>query len=242
MDRLTGGQERLVGDRLRHADPAAVLRAARAAGRTTLTAPEGRLLAAAYGIPTPAEGLAESADEAVELAGQIGGPVALKIVSPDIPHKTDAGGVRVGLSSAAEVRDAYTEVVRNAAAYAPEARVEGVQVQQMVPEGLEVLVGAVTDPTFGKVVAFGLGGVLVEILKDVTFRLAPASMTDAESMLDDIRAAEVLRGVRGGPAVDRTALADLIVRVSRLAADFPEIAEVDLNPVFAAPEDRKSVV
>ncbi|WP_394325045.1 acetate--CoA ligase family protein [Streptomyces rimosus] len=236
MDRLTGGQERLVGDRLRHADPAAVLRAARAAGRTTLTAPEGRLLAAAYGIPTPAEGLAESTDEAVELAGQIGGPVALKIVSPDIPHKTDAGGVRVGLSSAAEVRDAYTEVVRNAAAYAPEARVEGVQVQQMVPEGLEVLVGAVTDPTFGKVVAFGLGGVLVEVLKDVTFRLAPASMTDAESMLDDIRAAEVLRGVRGGPAVDRTALADLIVRVSRLAADFPEIAEVDLNPVFAAPD------
>lgn len=218
-------------------DAAAVLRAARAAGRTTLTAPEGRLLADAYGIPTPAEGLAETADEAVALAARIGGPVALKIVSPDIPHKTDAGGVRVGLSSAAEVREAFPALVRNATAYAPEARVEGVLVQRMAPEGgLEVLVGAVTDPTFGKVVAFGLGGVLVETLKDVTFRLAPASTEDAESMLDGIRAAEVLRGVRGGPAVDRAALADLIVRVSRLAADFPEVAEIDLNPVFASPD------
>ncbi|MFF5583454.1 acetate--CoA ligase family protein [Streptomyces hygroscopicus] len=214
----------------------AVLDAARAEGRTALTAPEGKRITDAYGIPTPAEGLAESADDAVALADRIGFPVVLKIVSPDILHKTDAGGVRVGLTSCAEVRGAFTAIVANARAHDPQARIQGVQVQQMVPDGgQEVIVGAVTDPTFGKVVAFGLGGVLVEVLKDITFRLAPASQDEALSMLDGIRAAEVLRGVRGGAAVDRGALADLIVRVSRLVADFPELAEVDLNPVFAAP-------
>ncbi|WP_413802127.1 acetate--CoA ligase family protein [Streptomyces iranensis] len=212
----------------------AVLDAARAEGRTALTAPEGKRITDAYSIPTPAEGLAETADEAVALADRIGFPVVLKIVSPDILHKTDAGGVRVGLTSCAEVRSAFTAIVGNARGYDAKARIQGVQVQQMVPDGgQEVIVGAVTDPTFGKVVAFGLGGVLVEVLKDITFRLAPATEDEALSMLDGIRAAEVLRGVRGGEAVDRAALADLIVRVSRLVADFPEITEVDLNPVFA---------
>lgn len=160
--------------------------------------------------------------------------MVLKIVSPDIVHKTDAGGVRVGVRSAAEVRTAFTSIVSNARAYSPQADIKGVQVQQMVPAGTEVLVGTVTDPTFGKIVAFGLGGVLVEVLKDITFRLAPASRDDALSMLDSVRAAEVLRGVRGGAAVDRAALASLITGVSGLAADFPEIAEIDLNPVFAS--------
>ncbi|MFB6978285.1 acetate--CoA ligase family protein [Streptomyces scopuliridis] len=212
----------------------AVLDAALAEGRTALTAPEGKTITDAYAIPTPAEGLAECADEAVALADRIGFPVALKIVSPQITHKTEAGGVRTGLRSTAEVRGAFTGIVSNARAYDPQARILGVQVQQMVPSGTEVLVGTVTDPTFGPIVAFGLGGVLVEVLKDVTFRLAPASRDDALSMLDGIRAAEILRGVRGGAAVDRDALADLVVKVSRLAADFPEIAEVDLNPVFAS--------
>lgn len=211
-----------------------VLRAALADGRTALTAPEGKAVTDAYGIPTPAEALAESADEAVALADRMGFPVAMKIVSPRILHKTDAGGVRIGVKSAAEVRTAFTEIVTNAKAYDPDARILGVQVQQMVPAGTEVLIGTVTDPTFGKIVAFGLGGVLVEVLKDVTFRLAPASKDDALSMLDGIRAAEILRGVRGAPPVDREALADLVVKVSQLAADFPEIAEVDLNPVFAS--------
>lgn len=212
----------------------AVLDAARAEGRTALTAPEGKRITDAYGIPTPAEGLAETVDEAVALADRIGFPVVLKIVSPDILHKTDAGGVRVGLASCAEVRGAFTAIVAGARSYDPKARIQGVQVQQMIPDGgQEVIVGAVTDPTFGKVVAFGLGGVLVEVLKDITFRLAPATEDEALSMLDGIRAAEVLRGVRGGQAVDRKALADLIVRVSQLVADFPEITEVDLNPVFA---------
>ncbi|NUK19706.1 acetate--CoA ligase family protein [Streptomyces lunaelactis] len=211
-----------------------VVDAALAEGRTALTAPEAKRIADAYGIPVPAEALAESVDEAVAFADRIGFPVVLKIVSPDIVHKTDAGGVRVGLASAAEVRGAFTAIVANARTYDAEARIQGVQVQQMVPAGTEVIVGAVTDPTFGEGGAFGLGGVLVEVLKDITFRLAPASESDALDMLDSIRAAEILRGVRGGAAVDRDALADVVVRVSELAADFPEIAEVDLNPVFAS--------
>ncbi|OEV10634.1 acetate--CoA ligase family protein [Streptomyces nanshensis] len=214
----------------------AVLDAARAEGRTSLTAPEGKRVADAYGIPVPDEGLAESADEAVQLADRLGFPVVMKIVSPDILHKTDAGGVRVGVSSPAEVRSAYREIVGNARAYDADAHVLGVQVQQMAKPGQEVLVGTVTDPTFGKVVAFGLGGVLVEVLKDVTFRLAPASRQDAESMLDGIGASEVLGGVRGGEPVDREALVRVIRAVSQLAHDFPELAEVDLNPVFAAPD------
>ncbi|WP_066948399.1 acetate--CoA ligase family protein [Streptomyces lushanensis] len=212
----------------------AVLDAALAAGRTALTAPEGKAVTDAYGIPTPAEALAETVDDAVALADRIGFPVALKIVSPEILHKTEAGGVRIGLNSTAEVRGAFLSIITNVRAYDPRARILGVQVQQMVPAGTEVLIGTVTDPTFGKIVAFGLGGVLVEVLKDVTFRLAPATHDDALSMLDGIRAAEVLRGVRGGAAADREALAGLVVKVSRLAADFPEIAEVDLNPVFAS--------
>lgn len=212
----------------------AIIEAALAQGRTSLTAPEGKAVTDAYGIPTPGEALAESADDAVAVAARLGFPVAMKIVSPEILHKTDAGGVQIGVGSAAEVRAAFTSIVSNARAYDPKARILGVQVQQMVPAGTEILIGTVTDPTFGKVVAFGLGGVLVEVLKDVTFRLAPATKDDALSMLDGIRAAEILRGVRGGAAVDRDALADLVVRVSQLAADFPGIAEVDLNPVFAS--------
>ncbi|MFJ2402295.1 acetate--CoA ligase family protein [Streptomyces xanthochromogenes] len=214
----------------------ALLAAVRAEGRTVLTAPEGRTIADAYGIAVPGEALARDVDEAVAHAARLGGRSVLKIVSPDIPHKTDAGGVVVGVEGAAEVRDAFHRIVENARAYAPRARIDGVQVQQLLPPGQEVIVGAVTDPTFGKVVAFGLGGVLVEVLKDITFRLAPVTADEALSMLDSIRAADILRGVRGAPAVDRWALAEQIRRVSRLVTDFPEIAEVDLNPVIATPE------
>ncbi|MFE9825531.1 acetate--CoA ligase family protein [Streptomyces sp. NPDC005791] len=214
----------------------ALLDRVRGEGRSALTAPEGKVIADAYGITVPGEGLARDVDEAVALADRLGGPVVLKIVSPDILHKTDAGGVVVGVSGAQEVRAAFCGIVKNARAYAADARIEGVQVQQLVPPGQEVIVGAVTDPTFGKVVAFGLGGVLVEVLKDITFRLAPVTADDARSMLDSIGAAEILRGVRGAPAVDRWALAEQIRRVSQLVTDFPEIAEVDLNPVIASPD------
>jgi acyl-CoA synthetase (NDP forming) len=166
----------------------------------------------------------------------------MKIVSPDILHKTEAGGVVVGVASAAAAEAAYQQIIDAAARHAPAARVEGVQVQQMLTGGAqEVIVGAVTDPSFGKLVAFGLGGVLVEVLKDVTFRLAPASTEDALSMLDGIQAAEVLRGVRGADPVDRDALARIVVAVSNLVTDFPEIREVDLNPIFATKDGAIAV-
>jgi acetyl coenzyme A synthetase (ADP forming)-like protein len=160
--------------------------------------------------------------------------VVLKIVSPDILHKTEAGGVLVGLKSAAEVEQGYRTIVDNAKRYNANAEIIGVQVQQMITGGQEVIIGAVTDPSFGKLVAFGLGGVLVEVLKDITFRMAPATYDDALSMLDGIAAAEVLKGVRGADPANREALAGMIQRVSELVSDFPEISELDLNPVFAS--------
>ncbi|MBP2291250.1 acetate--CoA ligase family protein [Azospirillum rugosum] len=210
-----------------------LLDTAKAEGRTALTAPEAKELCDLYGIPVPKEGLAKTADEAVTLAEGMGFPVVLKIVSPQILHKTEAGGVLVGVQSADAVREGFKTIMDRARAYDPKAELIGIQVQQMLKGGTEVIVGSITDQSFGKLVAFGLGGVLVEVLKDVTFRLAPVSRDEALSMLDGIQAAEMLKGVRGGKPVDREALADVIVNVSRLVNDVPEIVELDLNPVFA---------
>ena len=214
-----------------------VLNRAKAEQRTALTAPEGKLVCDAYGIAVPKEGVASSAEEAVALANGMGFPVVLKVVSPDILHKTEAGGVLVGVSGADAVAKGYETILTNAKRYKADAKIVGVQVQQMLKGGQEVIIGAVTDGSFGKLVAFGLGGTLVEVLKDITFRLAPCTREDALSMLDGIQAAEMLKGVRGSDPVNRDALADLIVRVSQLVRDFPEIAEMDLNPVFATKND-----
>lgn len=211
-----------------------VLDAVKASGRNALTAPEGKLVCDAYGIAVPQEGVAKSAAEASKMASSMGFPVVMKIVSPDILHKTEAGGVMVGLKNADEAATAYDQIIANAKKYKADAKIEGIQVQQMIKGGQEVIVGAMTDNSFGKLVAFGMGGVLVEVLKDVTFRLAPATKEDAASMMDGIQAAEMLRGVRGGKPVNREAVQDIIVRVSQLVTDFPEIAEMDLNPVFAS--------
>jgi acetyl coenzyme A synthetase (ADP forming)-like protein len=210
-----------------------ILEQAKAAGRDALTAPEARQLCEAWGITIPREELARNAAEAGALAARIGFPVVMKIVSPQILHKTEAGGVLVGVKSAEEAIQGYHTILANARKHDPEAEILGVQVQQMLRGGQEVIIGAVTDPAFGKLVAFGMGGILVEVLKDITFRLAPASEQDAFSMLDSIAAAEILRGARGAAPVDRAALATMIERVSTLVAEFPEIAELDLNPVFA---------
>ena len=210
-----------------------ILDVVKADKRTSLTAPEGKLVCDAYGIPVPREGVAKSAAEAAKLAADMGFPVVMKIVSPDILHKTEAGGVMVGVKTAADAEENYETILANAKKYKADAKIEGIQVQQMLLGGQEVIIGAVTDGSFGKLVAFGLGGVLVEVLKDITFRMAPATKQDALSMLDGIQAHEMLKGVRGSDPVNRDAIADIIVNVSRLVTDFPEIAEMDLNPVFA---------
>jgi cytochrome c553 len=182
-----------------------VLDAVKADKRASLTAPEGKLVCDAYGIPVPKEGVAKSAAEAAKLAADMGFPVVMKIVSPDILHKTEAGGVIVGLKSAEDAEKAYETILGNARKYKSDAKIEGVQVQQMLAGGTEVIVGSITDASFGKLVAFGLGGVLVEVLKDITFRLAPATKQDALSMLDGIQAHEILKGVRGGEPVNGVA-------------------------------------
>ncbi|MEV6632423.1 acetate--CoA ligase family protein [Actinoplanes sp. NPDC051470] len=210
-------------------------------GRSALTAPEGRAVAEAYGISTPAEGLATSPDEAEKLAQAIGFPVVMKIVSPDVLHKTEAGGVIVGVGSLPEVGWAFEKILTSVRAHVPGADVRGVQIQKQLGGGHEVIIGAVTDPSFGKIVAFGLGGVLVEVLKDVTFRLAPVTPETAASMLDGIAAAEILKGVRGSEPANRELLIDLIVRVSQLVTDFPQLAEVDLNPVLATGDSAIAV-
>src|SRR5450432_4667430 len=201
--------------------------------RTSLTAPEGKLVCDAYGIPVPKEGVAKSAAEAAKIATDMGFPVVTETVSPDILHKTEAGGVMVGVKTVADVEKNYAAILANAKKYKSDAKIEGIQVQQMLLGGQEVIVGAVTDGSFGKLVAFGLGGILVEVLKDITFRLAPATRDDALSMLDGIAAAEILKGVRGADPANRDALAGMIQHVSELISDFPDITEMDLNPVFA---------
>ena len=214
----------------------AILDAVKKEGRDSLTAPEGKQICDAYGINVPKEGVSTSAADASKMASSMGFPVVMKIVSPDILHKTEAGGVIVGVKSADEAATAYEQIVANAKKYKADAKIVGVQVQQMIKGGQETIIGAMSDDSFGKLVAFGMGGVLVEVLKDVTFRLAPATQQEAASMLDGIQAAEILKGVRGGKPVNREALQDTIVRVSQLVTDFPEISEMDLNPVFASDE------
>jgi acetyltransferase len=195
-----------------------------------------------YGIPLTREGLATSATMAVELARNFGYPVALKVQSGQILHKTEAGAIKLNLTSDRDVRRAYKEIVTNARGYAPDAKVEGVLVQEMVQDGVEVIVGVTKDPVFGHAIMFGLGGIFVEVLRDVSFRIAPLTRADAEEMLDEIRGRRVLEGVRGKPAADREALIDVLLRVSQLVIDHPDrIDEIDLNPLVVLPKGAKVV-
>ena len=213
------------------------------AKRSALNAAECKRICSAYEIPLPRDGMATSAAQAASIGKRLGFPVVMKIQSEDILHKTDAGGVVVGVQSASEARKAYNTILKNAKSYNKKANIDGIQVQKMLSSdgAQEVLVGAVTDPSFGKLVAFGLGGILVEVMKDITFRLAPTTRRDAAAMLNDIQGAEILKGVRGSSGVDRQALAKIIQNVSKLISDFPEIAEMDLNPIFARKKGATAV-
>jgi acetate---CoA ligase (ADP-forming) len=203
---------------------------------------EAKDILTAYGFKIPKSEIADTPEKAVEISQSFGYPVVLKIASPDILHKTDVGGVRVGLSSEQEVRDAFDLMMYRTQRYLPEARVLGCLVQEMVPKGgLEVLVGMNRDPQFGPLVTFGLGGIYVETLKDVTFRIAPFSIQEARQMLGEIRAHALLDGVRGQPAVDKDAIVDALLRIGQLVQDFPEIVELDINPLIVYPQGRGAV-
>jgi len=213
-----------------------------AEGRVTLGDAETRDILDAYGLPRPRSEIADSPEKAIEIAHQIGYPVVLKIASPDILHKTDVGGVKIGLANSEELRDAYELMMYRAQRYLPEARIWGCLVQEMAPPGgVEVLIGMIRDPQFGPLVTFGLGGIFVETLQDVTFRIVPFSRKEAEEMLGEIRAKALLDGIRGKPAVDKDALVDTLLRVGQLVQDFPEITELDINPLMVYPHGQGAI-
>jgi acetyl coenzyme A synthetase (ADP forming)-like protein len=208
-----------------------VIKQVQAEGRVAIGDFEGREILEAYGIPTPRTFLARTPDEAARRADEIGFPVAVKIASPDILHKTDVGGVRLNVTARAEVRESFELMVYRAGQYVPGAEIWGCLVQEMVPGGREVIVGMNRDPHFGPVVMFGLGGIYVEALRDVAFRVAPFDRCDAREMIGEIAAHNLLRGVRGERPSDLEALAEALLRLAQLAMDLPEIAEFDLNPL-----------
>ena len=211
----------------------AIIAHARTEGRVHLTQPESLALCEAYGIPVAPSRFARSADEAASAASAVGFPVAMKAVSPDVIHKSDVGGVVLNIESDDEARRAYAQMAHDIGRAAPNAVLLGALVQPMVSGGVETIIGVSRDRLFGPLVMFGLGGIFVEVLRDVVFRVAPLGLADAHDMLDGIRGARILDGVRGRAGVNRAALAEALCRVSQLAVDCPEIEELDLNPVLA---------
>jgi acetyl-CoA synthetase (ADP-forming) len=218
-----------------------IINQAKAEGRKALLEPEAKTICAEYGVSVNKFSLATNEKEAVEQAEKIGYPIVLKIVSQDIIHKSDAGGVKVNLKTAAEVEAAYKTILENAKKYKADAKIDGIIVQEMAPQGTEVIVGAVKDPQFGPTVMFGLGGIFVELLKDVNFRVAPLTIVDAKEMITQLQAFPLLNGYRGSEPRDIDALAQILCDVSKLILDNPEIKELDLNPVMAYPKGAKTV-
>ncbi|MGD8967967.1 MAG: acetate--CoA ligase [Anaerolineae bacterium] len=206
--------------------------AAQKAGRLKLNEMEARQVVAAYGLPLPQSQLAFTADQAAQFAAEIGYPVVMKIISPDILHKSDMGGVVVGIQNEKEVREAYQDILIRARRYMPDADIWGVAVQEMVEQGKEIILGVTQDPTFGHMVMFGLGGIYVEVLKDVQFGIAPITPTQAREMITNLRSYPLLAGVRGEEASDMDAMADCLLRVSQMVTDLPQIVELDINPLF----------
>jgi acetyl coenzyme A synthetase (ADP forming)-like protein len=205
------------------------------AGRTALDAVASRVVLQSYGIQSPEDILVTSPEGAANQAARIGFPVALKLISPDILHKTEVGGVLLNLEDHDAVWEGFGQIIQRARQAYPRAEILGVQVQQMVCGGQEVIVGMKRDPVFGPMVMFGLGGVHVEALADVSFRLPPLTHQDAEAMIDEVRSSRLLSGLRGAPPADRSALVDILLRVGQLAVDCPEIVEMDINPLIVLP-------
>jgi len=202
-------------------------------GRTVLTEVESKQILEEAGIPTTRAQFAAGRDQAIAAAKQMGFPVVLKVVSPEISHKSDVGGVKLNLRSEEEVGAAFDEIVAAARKAEPKAKVEGVSVQKMASPGVEVIMGMTKDAQFGPVLMFGLGGVFVEVLKDIAFRIVPLEPRDARQMIREIQGFPVLEGVRGQPPADLAALESMLLRLSAFVEEHPEIAELDLNPVFA---------
>jgi acetyltransferase len=207
-------------------------------GRQQIGDAEARSIMEAYHIPIPPSKLCKTAEEAIDFAEKIGYPVVMKIASPAIMHKTDIGGVRLNIQSPRDVRDSFDLITFRAARYMSGAEIWGCLVQQQIREGKEVIMGMNRDPQFGPLIMFGLGGIYVEALHDVSFRIAPFSKEEANEMMKEIRSYNLLLGVRGEARSDLNALAETLLKVSQLATDFPEIVEMDINPLIVFEEGR----
>jgi len=221
----------------------AVIAKVREQGYNSMTEVDSKAIFKAYGLPVASTELATDEEQAVNLAEAVGYPVVMKIISPDILHKSDAGGVKVNIENESEVREAYRTILENAKAYKEDADIHGIAIQEMAPWGTEVILGSVNDPTFGPTLMFGLGGIFVEILKDVTFRVAPVLPEQATTMLQDIKGAPILAGARGEAPRDREVLAEVMSRYSQMITDLSdEIAESDANPVLVYEEGKGACV
>ncbi len=227
-----------------HTDEAVVKRMlseAAASGRLEISDAEARKIVSAYGFRTPKSSVATSGDEAASISDEIGYPVAMKIASPDILHKSDIGAVKVDIPDAKRARTAFREIINNSKDRMPDAHIWGVSVQEMIERGREVILGVSRDPQFGPLIMFGLGGVYVEVMKDVSFRIAPIGSRETDAMIREIRSFPLLRGVRGEKPVDLDALRESVLRLSQMVTDFPEIVEMDVNPLMLFPGKEGAV-
>ena len=210
-----------------------IIEKARRENRTLLTEIEAKQLLKEAGIAVVETKLATSKEKAVAISEKLGFPVVMKIASVDVVHKSDAGGVKLGLKTKAQVRKAYDEIIQSTQKAFPQARIEGVSVQAMAKQGAEVIIGMSKDAQFGPVLMFGLGGVLVEILKDVSFRIVPLQPRDASEMIRDIKGFSLLQGYRGSDPIDVANLESMLLKVSTFVENTPAVKELDLNPIFA---------
>ena len=210
-------------------------------GRKFLLEPEAKTVCRAYGIPVTDFKVAKNGAEAVKFADQIGYPVVLKIVSPDVIHKSDVGGVIINVKDAEDVQKAYKQIIDSVKRHKPNAKMVGVLAQELAPQSTEVIVGATKDPQFGPTLMFGLGGIFVEILKDVTFRIAPVTEDEAREMITAVKAYPLLKGYRNTPPADIEAIVEILLNTSRLVMDHREIEELDLNPIMAYEKGAKTV-
>lgn len=218
-----------------------IVNSVRSENRRTLLESEAKDLVKSYGVPVAPTRLAKTEDEAVDIANKLGYPVVLKIASPDIMHKTDIGGVITNISSERDVREAFRTIIDRAYRYAPKALIRGVVVQKMVPKGREVIIGVSKDPVFGHIIMFGLGGIYTNIFRDTSFRLAPISVYEAKEMISETRAYTILRGYRGEEPSDTSSIINILLRVSQLVSDIPDIVEMDINPLFVYGEGMGSL-
>lgn len=214
---------------------------ARKEKRNYMLEPEAKTICSEYGIPVTKFKVAKNIEEATKFAEETGYPVVLKIVSPDVIHKFDVGGVILNLKSTEEVRDAYNKILMNVKKYKPDAKIVGILVQEMAPPSIEVIVGATKDPQFGPALMFGFGGIFVEVLKDVAFRIAPITRSEAQEMITEIKAYPILRGYRGQPPADINAIIEILLNTSKLVMEHPEIKELDLNPIMVYEKGAKTV-